>query len=116
MREVARKNLRTGFCLKKTVLDTTDNNSNRIVTDQMIDEERRDGMDEDLVQQEYFVSFDASVKWAYYADQMREARSQWRISNVPHEPALKVHTAWDLGINDTTAIWFFQIYGKEVQS
>ena len=115
MREVARKNPENWFLSEKTVLDTTDNNGNRIVTDQMIDEERRDGMDEDLVQQEYFVSFDASVKWAYYADQMRDARSQWRISNVPHEPALKVHTAWDLGINDTTAIWFFQIYGKEVR-
>lgn len=115
MREVARKNPENWFLSEKTVLDTTDNDGNRIVTDQMIDEERRDGMDEDLVQQEYFVSFDASVKWAYYADQMREARSQWRISNVPHEPALKVHTAWDLGINDTTAIWFFQIYGKEVR-
>jgi len=62
MREVARKNPENWFLSEKTVLDTTDNNGNRIVTDQMIDEERRDGMDEDLVQQEYFVSFDASVK------------------------------------------------------
>ena len=99
MREVARKNPENWFLSELTVLDTTDNNGNRIVTDQMIDEERRDGMDEDLVQQEYFVSFDASVKWAYYADQMRDARSQWRISSVPHEPTLQVHTAWDLGIN-----------------
>lgn len=62
MRDVARKNPENWFLSEKTVLDTTDNNGNRIVTDQMIDEERRDGMDEDLVQQEYFVSFDASVK------------------------------------------------------
>ena len=62
MREVARKNPEHWFLSELTVLDTTDNNGNRIVTDQMIDEERRDGMDEDLVQQEYFVSFDASVK------------------------------------------------------
>jgi len=62
MREVARKNPENWFLSELTVLDTTDNNGNRIVTDQMIDEERRDGMDEDLVQQEYFVSFDASVK------------------------------------------------------
>ena len=115
LREVARKNPENWFLSEKTVLDTTDNNGNRIVTDQMIDEERRDGMDEDLVQQEYFVSFDASVKWAYYADQMREARSQWRISSVPYDPILQVHTAWDLGMNDTTAIWFFQIFWKEVR-
>lgn len=42
----------------------------------MIDEERRDGMDEDLIQQEYFISFEASVKGAYYADQIREARKE----------------------------------------
>ena len=62
----------------------------------MIDEERRDGMDEDLVQQEYFCSFEASVKGAYYADQMREARTQGRIGKVPYEPTLEVHTHWDL--------------------
>lgn len=81
----------------------------------MIEEERRDGMDEDLIQQEYFCSFEASIKGAYYADQLREARTQGRISRVPHEPSLDVYTVWDLGINDTTAIWFFQILGKEVR-
>ena len=75
----------------------------------MIEEERRDGMDEDLIQQEYFVSFEASVKGAYYADQIREARSSGRIGKVPYEPTLEVYTVWDLGINDTTVIWFFQI-------
>ncbi len=108
LREVSRKNPEVWYLSEKTVLDTTDNEWNRIVTDQMIDEERRDGMDEDLVQQEYFCSFEASVKGAYYADQMREARTQGRIGKVPYEPTLEVHTHWDLGINDTTAIWFWQ--------
>ncbi len=28
---------------------------------------------------------------------------------MPHEPELPVHTAWDLGMSDSTAIWFIQV-------
>lgn len=115
LREVARKNPDQWFLSEKTAYQTTDNEWNRIVTDQMISEERRDWMDEDLIQQEYFISFEASVKWAYYSDQLRDARSEWRISSVPYEKTLPVMTFWDLGMNDTTAIWFVQIFGKEVR-
>jgi len=115
LREVARKNPDTWYLSEKWAWDTYDNNGNRIVTDEMIEEERRDWMDEDLIQQEYFISFDASIKWAYYADQIRDARKEWRIWNIPYEPALEVYTSWDLWMNDTTAIWFIQILWKEVR-
>jgi len=115
LREVARKNPETWFLSELWADKTFDNDGNRIVTDQMIEEERRDGMDEDLVQQEYFISFEASVKGAYYADQIRDARKEWRICRVPYEPTLDVFTHWDLGINDTTAIWFWQLLGKEIR-
>ena len=115
MREVARKNPETWFLSERSANDTYDNDWNRIVTDKMIQQERVDGMDEDLIQQEYFVSFEAAIKWAYYADQMRLARDEWRISKIPLEENLDVHTFWDIGLNDTTAIWFVQIYGKEAR-
>ena len=115
IREVARKNTNDWYLSELTAEDTYDNDGNRIVTDKMIEEERRDWMDEDLLQQEYFVSFEASIKGAYYADQIREARKEWRISKVPYDPALDTYTAWDLWFNDTTAIWFFQIHWKEVR-
>lgn len=115
MREVARRNPESWFLSEKTAYDTYDNDWNRIVTDQMIEEERRDWMDEDLIQQEYFISFEASIKGAYYSEQMRDARKEWRIGHVPYEPVLDTYTVWDLWINDTTAIWFFQVHGKEVR-
>ena len=43
------------------------------------------------------------------------ARSEERICHVPYDECLPVHTAWDLGYNDSTAIWFFQVYGKEIR-
>ena len=35
---------------------------------------------------------------------------------MPYDPALKVDTAWDLGVHDYTAIWFFQQVGREVRA
>jgi phage terminase large subunit len=36
-----------------------------------------------------------------------------RIGPVPADPGVQVHTAWDLGISDATAIWFIQRVGRE---
>jgi len=32
-----------------------------------------------------------------------------RLGSVFYDPALEVHTAWDLGLDDSNAIWFFQM-------
>lgn len=60
-------------------------------------------------------SFHTSLQGAYYVRQMLEIRKDKRIGFVPHDPLIEVHTAWDLGYGDSTAIWFFQIYGKEIR-
>ncbi len=52
---------------------------------------------------------------AYYVKELIEARDQRRIGKVAADPQLPVHTAWDLGIGDSTAIWFFQVIGSEVR-
>ena len=57
-----------------------------------------------------FKSFATS---AIYGKQLKQAREEGRITTVPIEPACEVHTAWDLGKNDTTAIWYFQKVGVE---
>lgn len=64
---------------------------------------------------EYLVDFDAAAPGAYYAGLLGEAEREGRIGRVPYDPALKVDTAWDLGIDDYTAIWFFQQAGREVR-
>lgn len=52
---------------------------------------------------------------AYYTAEMREALSQGRIGIVPYDRSLQVVTAWDLGVGDSTAIWFAQFHGTEVR-
>lgn len=74
----------------------------------------RGEMTEDQYEQEYECSFDAAVYGAYYARLLNDAAKERRIGRVPHDPSLPVYTAWDLGIGDTTAIWFAQFNGREI--
>lgn len=75
---------------------------------------REDG--EAMFRQEYLVDFDAATPGAYFGSMLREAQDDRRISRVPYDPALKVETSWDLGIDDYTSIWFFQQVGREVRA
>jgi len=74
-------------------------------------------MSEDEYAQEYECSFEAAVKGAYYGKEMNEAEiaDPPRITSVPYDPRLQVHTAWDLGMADSTVIWFFQTVGREMR-
>jgi len=55
-------------------------------------------------------SFRVSIEGSYYNKLMLRARIEKRIGKVPFEKNLPVNTAWDLGMDDHTVIWFFQIY------
>jgi hypothetical protein len=65
-------------------------------------------MTEDEYQQEFECSFEASVKGAILGAEVAKARAEQRVTRVPYDPMLTVDTAWDLGIGDSTAIWFVQ--------
>jgi len=103
------------FCQNLSVLDTKREDGTPVIAPRVIDQERAEGMEEALIQQEYFGSFDAQIPGAYYADQLQAAREQGRIGRIPIEPSLPVHTAWDLGISDSMTIWMFQAHGKEIR-
>lgn len=97
------------FCEKLTVEDTS------AISREEIDTERREGrMSEDMIQQEYYCSFTLGIEGSYYAKAVEVARLDKRIGNVPYDRASRVHTAWDIGYGDSTAIIFFQIVGQEV--
>jgi phage terminase large subunit len=70
---------------------------------------------EAMFMQEYFCSFDAAVLGAYYGREFKRVDADGRIADVAYDPALKVHTAWDLGYRDDTAIWFWQQVLGEVR-
>jgi hypothetical protein len=75
----------------------------------------RKHMTDDEYAQEFECSFDAAVRGAYYVKELKALEDAGQITRVPHDPALLVHTAWDLGIADSTVIWFFQVSGRETR-
>lgn len=80
-----------------------------LVKEEELDAARKQ-MTEEQYEQEYECSFTAAIIGAYYGRLMSELEEKDRVTRVPYDPALPVHTAWDLGINDSTAIWFAQIF------
>src|SRR5262245_53842445 len=59
-------------------------------------------------------AFKISLEGAYFKTQLTKARLDRRISRVLHDPSKPVHTCWDIGKSDNTAIWFFQAHGNQV--
>ena len=96
------------FVSRLTVDDT------KVLSPEDIEEERKSGMTEDLIQQEYYISFTASVQGAYYWKEYDDAEKAGRFGNVPYDPAVPVFTVWDLGVSDAMAIGFYQLIGLEV--
>lgn len=68
----------------------------------------------DQYEQEYECSFEAAILGAFYGLEMRAASDEGRIGPVPYQPGVPVHTAWDLGYRDDTAIWFYQVIRGEI--
>ena len=71
-------------------------------------------LSEDQYLQEMECSFEAAILGAYYGTEMREATEQGRITQIEYDTSLPVHTAWDLGFRDDTAIWWYQVIQGEL--
>ena len=66
-------------------------------------------------EQEFECSFDAAITGAYYGKELAQAERDGRITRVEYDANLPVHTVWDLGVSDSTVIWFFQVMGGEIR-
>ncbi|HHR6448307.1 TPA: terminase, partial [Providencia alcalifaciens] len=58
-------------------------------------------------------AFQQSVEGAYYAKQFRFLYENKRIGTLPDNSHLPVHTYWDIGVGDSTSIWFIREVGEE---
>lgn len=71
--------------------------------------------DEASYEQEFECSFTAALTGAYWGKPIAHLEATGKVTRVPHDPGLLVDTAWDLGVSDTTTIWFIQQYRNEVR-
>jgi hypothetical protein len=85
-----------------------------IIQQSELDAARKD-MTPEQYEQEFECSFDAAIMGAYFGKEVAEAEREGRITDVPYEPDLPLYTAWDLGVGDSTAIWFWQAVRGEIR-
>lgn len=87
------------------VLSVEDTNA---ITLEQINEERRSGMSEPLIRQEFYCDFNIANENAIYGRYMTKAAAEGRIGSFPIDGRSPVHTFWDLGGPRNTAVWYGQ--------
>ena len=96
-----------------SVLDITNTlraDGTPIMTEEMVQEEIRMGMPEELARQEFYCDWSAPMTGAYFGKEMDAADREGRLDpELRWEKEHMVYTWWDLGVRDTMVIWFAQI-------
>lgn len=61
-------------------------------------------------------NFNTNAEGSVYGKWLAAMEKSGRVvKSGLYDPSLPVHTAWDLGFSDDTAIWFWQIVGNEIR-
>ncbi|WP_165820009.1 PBSX family phage terminase large subunit [Microvirga sp. KLBC 81] len=55
--------------------------------------------------------YEIITEGSYYARLIAQAEREGRIGDFPYDPAYRLRTAWDIGVDDYTAVWFIQDNG-----
>jgi len=84
----------------------------------IIDQEELDAaktqMGDAKYKQEFECDWIANIEGSIYGDIIKTLEEKKQLSRVAYDPALLVHTAWDLGVDDSTAIIFYQQLGNQI--
>ena len=89
------------YCQRLTVDDT------KHMSREALEAERR-GMPHERFLQEYYTSFEAALMGAIFGKWIEKLHANGGITDVPYDPRYPVETAWDIGVRDSTVVWFFQ--------
>ncbi len=105
--DLAREN-ENWFTQVLTVAQTKRDDGSPVISDEDIQEERRMGMSEEMIQQEYYCNRGIGKIGAYWAAQINDAEKQGRIGLIPIYPDKPVNIYSDLGMSDSTSLLFEQ--------
>ena len=107
VREQARKNPQEWYLRELRASES------KLIDAQELEQVRRQLTPEQYAQ-EYECDFAAALPGAYYGREMVAAEREGRIREVKIDDAVPVHTAWDIGYRDDTAIWWYQVVRDEI--
>lgn len=87
-----------------------------IMSPEAIQEQRDLNIPEEIIQQEYYCSFEAGMVGSYYSEAIAKLEKEGRaVKDLSiFDPSKPVYTAWDIGFSDSMSIWYFQIDKKKI--
>ena len=83
----------------------------KVLQDEMQDDYANDP---EMAEHVWGGGYEIITEGSYYAKLLSKADKDGRIGQYPYNPSLPVLTAWDIGVDDYTAIWFLQTDGVSV--
>jgi hypothetical protein len=98
------------FCLHLDVSQTHEADGTPLISASDIDAERRAGMSDAMVRQEFWLDTTAAFSGAYFQQQMADMKAAKRTGDFPHDPSSPVYVAFDIGFSDHTVAVFFQAF------
>ncbi len=97
------------FCELQTLYDTR-----AYDPEVTIAEERASGMPEALIRQEYLCDWTAALVGSVWGDLLEALEKRGGLGAFEHDTS-DVFTTWDLGVDDSTAIFFWRVRGTGVE-
>jgi len=104
------KNNPLWYVTNLTIEDTKRHDGSPVITLEQIEEERRNGMAEEMIRQEFYCDWNVGVQGAYYTRELDLAEREKRIG-VFERSRSPCWTFWDLGVSDATSVWVMQPNG-----
>ncbi len=86
-----------------------------LVSQKELDELYENGISQETIQQEYMCSWDRGVEGSYYGRILHQIREAGHIRNIVPDDYARVYTACDIGIGDSTSVWWFQVVNNEIR-
>lgn len=100
------------FCREENINTLVDEDGKPYITDADVDEDRRAGMPEYLIQQEYYGNVQINEETKYFAIAINEVHKAERIIKKHYLPNKPVYSFYDIGVHDYTAITLVQFESR----
>ena len=99
-------------CKEENINTLVDEQGEPYITDADVDEDRRAGMPEYLIQQEYYGNVQINEETKYFAIAINEVHKSGRIIKQHYIPNKNVYAFYDIGVSDYTAVTLAQFESR----
>jgi len=101
--------------IEDTTRDAPGESGKPVISKEQIESLRARGVAEEVIQQEYYCSFEGYMHGSIYGDLIKKAKTDGRVKTVPWIASMPVGIMIDIGSTEATSIWFYQILGPEIR-